>query len=296
MPFPPPPPPSGHPPPPHGPHKRLGGDPYLQYQPHFAFSLPVQILCNGMILTLAGVLLIHLVLTAQYHWALARVNYLFQLSAICMLCINVIASTIVVFATVHSDSRTWPYMLDYIAVTVPVNSWSLTEKILWYTLEAVTSGLAHITHIQFLTLMYPSKLEARLIFILLGPLAVASSAMQYCSLSPHQTAQDLGDAIRGICNTTLALLFTAALFIWGFIVNRKRAWRTDGGTAVFGASAIILAIMSIVINFILVFMDEMLWLPSLLWAVVMWQYVPLTIHSLLLFFLSKNPATPAQWY
>ena len=104
-----------------------------------------------------------------------------------------------------------------------------------------------------------------------GPLAIASSAMLFCSLSPHQRAQDLGDAIRGVCNTTLALLFSAALFIWGFAVNKRRAWRTDGGTAAFGAAAIFLAVMSVINNFVLIFVDDLRWLPALNWAVVLWQ-------------------------
>lgn len=95
--------------------------------------------------------------------------------------------------------------------------------------------------------------------------------MTFCSLSPHKRAQDLGDAIRGVCNTTLALLFSAALFIWGFAVNRTRAWRTDGGTAAFGAAAIFLAIMSVAINFVLIFVENLVWLPTFNWAVVLWQ-------------------------
>ena len=107
--------------------------------------------------------------------------------------------------------------------------------------------------------------------------------MQFCSLSPHRRAQDLGDAIRGVCNTTLALLFSIALFIWGFAVNKKRAWRTDGGTAAFGAAAMFLAVMSVVINFILIFIDNLMWLPALNWAVVLWQLSrslgePSTLH------------------
>lgn len=127
----------------------LRSDPYLQYQPHFAFSLPVQILCNGIILTLAAVLLIHLTLTAQYHWPLARLNYVLQLSAVITLCISLIATTIVIFSSVHSDSRGWPYMLDYVAVDIPCDGWNLTEQILWYTLEALTSGLAHASVCPF---------------------------------------------------------------------------------------------------------------------------------------------------
>lgn len=119
-------------------------DPYLEYQPHFAFSLPVQILCNGVILTLAAVLLIHLSLTAQYHWPLARLNYVLQLSAVVTLCIHLIATILVVFGSLHSDSRGWPYMLDYIAVELPPETWTIPQQTMWFTMQAVTSGLAHV--------------------------------------------------------------------------------------------------------------------------------------------------------
>lgn len=95
--------------------------------------------------------------------------------------------------------------------------------------------------------------------------------MTFSSLSPYPRAQDLGDAIRGICNSTLSLLFTFALFVWGFYVNRKRAWRTDGGTAAFGAGACLLAVMSVVVNFVLIFEDQVVWLPYMNWTVVLWQ-------------------------
>lgn len=35
-------------------------------------------------------------------------------------------------------------MLDYIAVSVPPDKWNLSEKILWYCMEAMTSGLSHV--------------------------------------------------------------------------------------------------------------------------------------------------------
>ncbi len=38
----------------------LSDDPYLQYQPAFAYTLPSQLLVTGVTLTLLGVLLIHL--------------------------------------------------------------------------------------------------------------------------------------------------------------------------------------------------------------------------------------------
>ena len=38
----------------------FANDPYLQYQPAFAYTLPVQLLCAGITLTLLVVLGIHL--------------------------------------------------------------------------------------------------------------------------------------------------------------------------------------------------------------------------------------------
>ena len=79
-------------------------------------------------------------------------------------------------------------------------------------------------------------------------------------------------AVRNVCNATLSLLFTTSLFIWGLLVNRKQAWRTDGGTAIFGCAALSLALVSTALNFLYVHKeDEFVWLPGLMWAVVLWQ-------------------------
>lgn len=246
-------------------------DPYIKIQPHFAFSLPIQILATGIVLTLVTVLLIHLLFTAQYHWPLERVNYALQLSSVLSLFITLSSTLLVILIRLREKSRTWPYMFDYIAVAVPPDDWKQGEKALWYAMEAATSGLAHMTHIQFLTLLYPSALEAQMIFVLLGPLAIASSGMVFTSLIDQPHVKDLGDAIRNICNSTLSLLFTAALLIWGCFVNRKYAWRTDGGTAAFGGGACTLAVLSTLVNFIQIPEDAVFWLPSMLWAVVLWQ-------------------------
>jgi hypothetical protein len=125
-------------------HDLLFRDPYLQYQPHFAFSLPVQILLNGVVTTLVAVLLIHLLFTAQYHWPLARLNYALQLSGVVTLLASLCATIVVVLYSVQSNSEGWPYMLDYIAVPIPPPSWTNAEQALWYVMEALTSGLAHV--------------------------------------------------------------------------------------------------------------------------------------------------------
>lgn len=123
-----------------------------------------------------------------------------------------------------------------------------------------------------MTLLYPSRLEQRLILGLLGPLAVLSAAMEMVPLHQSQTVIDIADTIRNTCNATLSLLFTAALILWGFVVNRRQAWRTDGGTAAFGTAAMILTIVSTALNFLYIpAKNQYLWLPSLIWSLVLWQ-------------------------
>ena len=61
--------------------------------------------------------------------------------------------------------------------------------------------------------------------------------MEIFAVHPSDGVQAFADLLRNICNCTLSLLFTIALCMWGFVFNRRAAWRTDGGTAVFGAGA-----------------------------------------------------------
>ncbi|KAF8171858.1 hypothetical protein BJ912DRAFT_1065906 [Pholiota molesta] len=221
-------------------------DPYLKYRPEFARSLPIQIMLTGVVLTL-------------YHWPLAPVNYVLQLSGVTTLLISLIATIHVVLSATFAESEKWPYMLSYIAVNVPpldlesdTESWSIAERATWLVMNASTSG--------------------RLIFALLGPLAIVAAVMQLLPISNHQSVNQVASAVRNVCNATLSLLFTLALFIWGLLVNRKQAWRTDGGTAVFGCAALSLAVISTALNFLYVHKEEeFVWLPPLMWAVVLWQ-------------------------
>lgn len=90
-------------------------------------------------------------------------------------------------------------------------------------------------------------------------------------MSNNQTALDIGDAIRNTLNSTLLLIFTIALLIWGLVVNRRRAWRSDGGTAIFGIGSLTLAIISTTFNFVAIAEDGIDWLQHLLFAAVLWQ-------------------------
>ena len=295
-------------------------DPILDYRPPFVQSLPVQILVTGIALTLAAVLLLHLIFTAQYHWPLARTNYVLQITGVTTLLISISATIFVVFSATIRQSQHWPYMLNYISVSMPATNytalnstdptvvyqhiWSTSERATWVVMNATTSVVVQvrppplplpvltplqITHIHFLTLLFPSNLEARLIFGLLGtlirwlicplfhisdtgPLAIISAVMQLLPLMYGTTVASFAEDTRNVCNAALSLLFTSFLLIWGFFVNRRQAWRTDGGTAAFGAGAIILAIISTLLNFVYIpRQDQYTWMPKLMWAVTLWQ-------------------------
>ncbi|GBE80759.1 hypothetical protein BKA93DRAFT_825209 [Sparassis latifolia] len=253
----------------------FSNDPILQFRPAFARSLPVQILLVGIVLTLSSVLLLHLIFTAQYHWPLAPVNFALQLSAVSILLISSIVTLQVVLSTATEQSRVWPYMLNYVAVDLPptgTTDWPISQVAGWLLMNATTSVLIQITHIQFLTLLFPSTLERRLIFCLLGPLACLSAVMQMLRIHEGSKLEGLASAVQNVCNATLSLLFTGSLFVWGFLVNRKQAWRTDGGTAAFGAGALTLAPMSTAISFLYVpSKDQYTWMPPLMWSVILWQ-------------------------
>ncbi|KAH8827917.1 hypothetical protein DL96DRAFT_1600871 [Flagelloscypha sp. PMI_526] len=256
-------------------------DPILDYRPEFARSLPVQILLTGVVLTLVAVLFIHLLFTGQYHWPLAPINYVLQMAGVTTLLISLIATLHVVLSTTINESQRWPYMLNYIAVNARGNvvqpqagstGWSMAEKTTWMIMTATTSVLIQITHIHFLTLLFPSRLEARLIIFLLGPLALVAAVVQLLPITNDEKVIYVASAIKNVCNATLSLLFTSALFIWGVLINRKTAWRTDGGTAVFGAAALSLAVVSTALNLLYINRrEEFLWMPSLIWAVILWQ-------------------------
>jgi len=126
-------------------------DPYLAFRPAFVRSLPVQIMLTGVVLTLVSVLLIHLMFTAKYHWSLAPVNYVLQLSGVITLLISLIATIHVILSASLSESEMWPYMLSYIAVNIPpldleadTGDWSIAERATWLVMSASASGLIQV--------------------------------------------------------------------------------------------------------------------------------------------------------
>lgn len=119
-------------------------DPYLDYQPIYADSLPVQVLLTGICLALNVVLLVHLVFTFKYHWPLARLNYALQFTGVIVLLISMVTTSIVILTFTQQKSRIWPYMFDYIAVEIPLATWSQGQLVMWYMLKATVSGVVNV--------------------------------------------------------------------------------------------------------------------------------------------------------
>ncbi|KAH9969829.1 hypothetical protein BC827DRAFT_1120284, partial [Russula dissimulans] len=254
-------------------------NPYLDYRPIFARSLPVQILVTGITLTLTFILLIQLLFSAPSHLRIAPTNFFLQISAALALLAWVMACLILELTESVKRTQTWPFMLDYIAIDFPPlvdphthGTWSDGGLTAWLFMNAMVSALTQMTHIQFLTLMYPSPLEARLIFILLGPLAILAALTQFAPLHDNMPFIAAANDVQNVCNATLTILFTIFLSFWGFFVNRKQAWRTDGGTAAFGAGAIFLALSSTAITIAYIpSRDQFEWVPGLTGTIVLWQ-------------------------
>ncbi len=108
----------------------------------------MQLLLLGIVLTLTTVLIIHLIFTGQYHWPLAPVNYVLQVSAATTLLISCVATLHVVLSSTVDQSMKWPYMLDYIAVDIPPlldnTGWEMGELAAWLLMNATTSGLIQV--------------------------------------------------------------------------------------------------------------------------------------------------------
>lgn len=113
--------------------------------------------------------------------------------------------------------------------------------------------------------------ERKFILAFLGPLCVFASALFFTHFLSDPNYQDLGDAIRNTATSTLSLLYTFGLLIWGYVVNRKRAWEYEGGTFGFGVMSISLALIGTAANFVEVREDRLKWLPWLVNTVLLWQ-------------------------
>lgn len=103
---------------------------------------------TGIVFTLTSVLLIHLFFTAQYHWPLAPLNCVLQMSGVASLLASQIASLRLILSNAGEESSQWPYMLNYIAVGVPPQvdntQWNTAGLAAWLLMNATTSGLIQV--------------------------------------------------------------------------------------------------------------------------------------------------------
>ncbi|GAA6058560.1 hypothetical protein JCM10212_006999 [Sporobolomyces blumeae] len=248
-----------------------GLDPLLAALPNFVYAMPVQLVILGITLCLLSMLLIHLLFTIRYHLPLSKLNYGLQTSATTLSLLNASIQLRLVMDDLYSTGRQWPFMFDYIEITLPKDEWTKAQRGGWLCLQGLNAMIVHLTHIQFLTMLFPSSLEARLILGLLGPLALSTFALSFTTLSTHPAVNDLGDAIWNTANSSLTLLYTMALFIWGLTLNRSRAWRAEGGTAIFGIMALTLGVLGTAVNFVEIKEDRMKWLPGVVTCILLWQ-------------------------
>jgi hypothetical protein len=106
----------------------------------------------------------------------------------------------------------------------------------------------------------------------LAPLALASAAMEFVPINNENKSSQVADIINNVSDATLALIFMAALFLWGLVAHRKQAWRSDGGTAAFGIGSCLLAFLSTAAEFVYIpKRDQYSWMPSLVLAIMCWQ-------------------------
>ncbi|KAH8922702.1 hypothetical protein BT69DRAFT_1205039, partial [Atractiella rhizophila] len=213
------------------------------------------------------------------HIPISRANWWLQIAAVTITLSSVGTSLGLLFNSLRKKGHEWPFMFDYVEVDIPptdddgVALWDGIQLISWEALQGAVALACHSTHIQFLTLLFPSTLEARLILSLLVPLALISASLSFTSLSSIPSIVDLGDAIRVICNSTLTLLYTVGLLIWSLYLNRQRAWRHQGDeTALgFGIISLFLAVTGTAVNYLEVKEDRLGWLPNVVWCILLWQ-------------------------
>ena len=240
----------------------------------FALSYPVQVSVAGMTTAFMVLLALHQCFTAAYHFPLDPLNFVLQLVSSIVYVVYHGATLGVQLRELDEFSHRWPHMFPYMAYRLPrYGHWTTVQMVFFILAEALASLLAHAAHIQFLMLLFPSKLERRLIFWLLGPFVLIETGLFFVDLVPpdHVKVLDLSDAMMNICDSSLALLYMSGLLVWGGLVNWRRAWRADGSTAAFGVAALLVALCKTVVSFVHIGYDRVYWLRLMTATFTNWQ-------------------------
>ena len=240
----------------------------------FALSYPVQVSVAGMTTAFMVLLALHQCFTAAYHFPLDPLNFVLQLVSSIVYVVYHGATLGVQLRELDEFSHRWPHMFPYMAYRLPrYGHWTTVQLVFFILAEALASLLADAAHIQFLMLLFPSKLERRLIFWLLGPFVLIETGLFFVDLVPpdHVKVLDLSDAMMNICDSSLALLYMSGLLVWGGLVNWRRAWRADGSTAAFGVAALLVALCKTVVSFVHIGYDRVYWLRLMTATFKNWQ-------------------------
>lgn len=122
-------------------------DPLLAIMPEFVYSMPAQVIVDGITLSLVSVLGIQLLFTAQYHFPFSHKNYSLQLAGVLMLMISIAVHMNSVLNRLHHQSREWPYMFAYIGQQIPPQdgTWSIARQAFYLLLRAVSIALVHVS-------------------------------------------------------------------------------------------------------------------------------------------------------
>lgn len=143
-------------------------DPYLEFIPPLVYSMPIQLLLQGTTLTLLTLLTLHLAFTAPYHLPISSTNYYLLTTATVT---SLLATALAIAITANAlttIAKDWPYMYNIVEIIIPPTDWSRPYQIAWDTTQFLVILSLNATHIQFLTILFPSPLEYTLIVILLG--------------------------------------------------------------------------------------------------------------------------------
>jgi hypothetical protein len=119
-------------------------DPVASAQPTFAYSLLVQVMMNGILLTLSVALIGLLGFSARYHWPLAKYNFALQCSALITFLVIMITNTVYILTASKERSHEWPYMFDYVEFLIPPHSWTKAQHVVTYTFIGLIALLCHV--------------------------------------------------------------------------------------------------------------------------------------------------------
>ncbi|WFD45221.1 hypothetical protein MPSI1_003899 [Malassezia psittaci] len=223
----------------------------------------------GVLLAISMIILAQLLFTAPYHYPLSRLNFVLQVIASLLFLTLVTVSIGYILWDLKRHAMSIPHLFPYVSQAIPPkeHNWTRVQLGFFLLLLSLTVVSSH-----FLTILFPSTLEVRLIIGLLAPIVITQFVLFYLYLLPHgQVVHIAYNSVQDICESTLSLLYTFALIFWSTFVNRRNAWRTEGSAIVFGIATILVSVNKTVTSFVLIRFQRTYWILLISWALTIWQ-------------------------